>query len=133
MGSGPGSRFVKLSHSDFVIEYADEDIRGRTVLTVDGDRIGSVDDLLIDNVERTVRFLEVGSGGFLGVGHRKSLIPVEAVTEIDEFHVFVDYSREHVAAAPIYNPNVEQTEPYLNDVYEHYGYEPPWVPGAKSE
>jgi sporulation protein YlmC with PRC-barrel domain len=132
MGSHSKSRFVKLSHSDMIIEYADEDIRGREVLTIDGDRIGSVDDLLIDREEGKVRFLEVGSGGFLGIGERKSLIPIEAVTEVDEYHVYVEKSGEHVASAPVYNPHVVQIEPYLNDVYEHYGYPPPWVPGAET-
>jgi sporulation protein YlmC with PRC-barrel domain len=115
-----------------VIEYADEDVRGREVLTIDGDRIGSVDDLLIDRDEEKVRFLEVGSGGFLGIGERKSLIPIEAVTDVDEYHVYVEKSGEHVAAAPVYNPHIVQIEPYLNDVYEHYGYPPPWVPGAET-
>jgi sporulation protein YlmC with PRC-barrel domain len=132
MASDPAPRIVKLSHSGFLIEYAEEDVRGRTVLTVNGDRIGNVDDLLIDRDEQKVRFLEVGTGGFLGIGERKSLIPIEAVSQIDEYHVYVDHSREHVAAAPIYNPHVVQTEPYLNDVYEHYGYPPPWVPGAET-
>ncbi|HEY7030562.1 MAG TPA: PRC-barrel domain-containing protein [Thermomicrobiales bacterium] len=133
MVSKPEPRLVKLSHSDLLIEYADEDVRGRVVLTVDGDRIGSVDDLLIDKEEQKVRFLEVGSGGFLGIGERKSLIPIEAVSQVDEQRVVVDHSREHVAAAPIYNPHVVQTDPYLNDVYEHYGYPPPWVPGAETK
>jgi len=132
MASHPGPRFVKLSHSDFAIEYADDDVRGRAVLTIDGEKIGSVDDLLIDKEEQQVRFIEVGTGGFLGIGERKSLIPIEAVSEIDADHVYVDHSLEHVAAAPIYNPHVVQTEPYLNDVYEYYGYPPPWVPGSES-
>jgi sporulation protein YlmC with PRC-barrel domain len=132
MASGPAPRLVKLSRSDFELEYVDEDVRGRTVLTVNGERIGSVDDLLIDREDQTVRFLEVGAGGFLGFGERTFLIPIEAVSEIDEYHVFVDQSREHVAAAPLYNPHVVQTDPYLNDVYEHYGYPPPWTPGAET-
>jgi sporulation protein YlmC with PRC-barrel domain len=132
MALEPGPRFAKLSHSELAIEYADDDVRGRTVFTVDGDRIGSVDDLLIDMDNRRVCFLEVGSGGFLGIGEHKSLIPIEAVSEVDEQRVFVDHSRDHVAAAPIYNPHVVESIPYLNDVYEHYGYPPPWVPGAET-
>jgi sporulation protein YlmC with PRC-barrel domain len=132
MGSNPAPPFVKLSHSDFEVESVDEDVRGRKVVTVNGDQIGTVDDLLIDREDQTVRFLEVSSGGFLGFGERTSLIPVEAISEIDERHVYVDLSREHVAAAPAHNPHVVHTVPYLNDVYEHYGYAPPWTPGADS-
>ena len=127
-----GSRLVKLSRSDLVIDVPEDDVRGRHVVTVDGEPIGLVDDLLVDARDRKVRFLEVGSGGFLGIGEHKSLIPIEAVAEVDEQQVRVDRSREHVAAAPIYNPHVVPTDPYLNEIYDHYGYPPPWVPGAET-
>ena len=132
MASDRAPRLVRLSRSDFAIENFNEDVRGRHVLTIDGDRIGTVEDLLIDREDQTVRFLQVGAGGFLGFGEHTWLIPIEAVREVDEYHVLVDQSREHVAAAPLYNPHVVQTDPYLNDVYEHYGYRPPWVPGAET-
>jgi len=129
----PPPRFVKLSHADFVIEFDDEDVRGRDVLSIEGERIGHIDDLIIDTEDSTVRFLEVGTGGILGIGQRKSLIPVEAVSKVEEYRVIVERSQQHVASAPIYNPHVLQTEPYLSDLYEHYGYIPPWTPGAASE
>jgi sporulation protein YlmC with PRC-barrel domain len=115
-----------------VIDDYRDDVRGRHVVTVDGEQIGLVDDLLIDTDERKVRFLEVGSGGFLGIGEHKSLIPIDAVTSVDERHVYIDRSRDHVAAAPTYEPHVVATDLYLNELYQHYGYPPPWVPGAES-
>src|SRR4051794_28072932 len=133
MGSDSAPRLVKLSRSEFEIEDVDDDVRGRKVLTVGGDPIGTVDDLLVDRDGEVIRFLEVGAGGFLGLGERKYLIPVEAISDVDEHHVYVDLSREHAAAAPLHNPHVVQTGSYLNDVYEHYGYKPPWTPGAESE
>jgi hypothetical protein len=42
----------------------------------------SVEDLYIDRQEREVRFLEVGAGGFLGIGEGRFLVPVEAVTKV---------------------------------------------------
>ena len=132
MDTPSGSNLVKLSQSSMVIDDPRDDVRGRHVVTVDGEKIGLVDDMLVDTKERKVRFLEVGSGGFLGIGEHKSLIPVDAVTSVDERHVYIDRSLDHVAAAPAYHPYVIATDPYLNDVYEHYGYAPPWVPGAES-
>ena len=132
MGKNVGPRFVKLSQSDLALEYVNDDVRGRSVFTIDGHRIGGIDDLLIDTEGRKVCFLEVGSGGFLGIAERKFLIPIEAVSSFDELRVIVDHSRDHVAAAPIYNPHVVESMLYLNDVYEHYGYPPPWVPGAET-
>lgn len=46
---------VKLSESGQRIVPSDADIRGRTVRDSDGETIGTVDDLLIDSEEDTVR------------------------------------------------------------------------------
>jgi sporulation protein YlmC with PRC-barrel domain len=132
VGTEPNVRLVKLSRSEFLVELAEDDIRGHMAHTIDGEKIGHVDDLLIDEQQKCVRFLEVGKGGFLGIGEHKVLIPIEAVVRIDDANVFVGHTSDHIEAAPIYNPHVVQTEPYLYDVYEHYGYPPPWVPGAET-
>ena len=121
-----GSRFVKLSRSHVAGEYVDEDVRGRAVLTINDDWIGLIDDLLIDMVDRRVCFLEVRTEGFPGAGEHRSLIPIEAMHVLDGQFVHVEHSSDHVSAAPIYNPHVIETMHYLNDVYEHYGYIPPW-------
>jgi len=90
-----------------------------------GERLGEVDDLFIDDQERKVRILEVASGGFLGLGTKKFLIPVEAIMRITEDTVYIRQSRERVATAPAYDPTLTD-EHYLNEVYGHYGYPPSW-------
>jgi hypothetical protein len=122
-----GPRFVKLSRSDAAITYVDHDLRGCAVLTIEGDQIGVINDLLIDLEDQRVCFLDVESNGFLGMGEHRSLIPIEAMSGFDAQCVFVDHSSDHVFAAPIHNPHVVETMPYLNDVYEYYGYAPPWA------
>src|SRR5450759_5707682 len=87
----------KLSASGQTIANADHDIRGRKVKDKDGKDVGKVDDLLIDDQERKVRFLRVEHGGFVGLGETKSFIPVDAITRITADEVFIDHSREHVA------------------------------------
>jgi len=126
-----GSRFVKLSRSDVASEYVVEDVRGRAVLTIDDDWIGLIGDLLIDMVDRRVCFLEVRTNSFPGTGEHRSLIPIEAMRILDGQFVHVEHSSDHVSAAPFYNPHVIETMHYLNDVYEHYGYVPPWGLGAE--
>jgi uncharacterized protein YrrD len=60
----------RLSDSDLALADRHEDIRGRNVLDVAGEDLGEVNDLFIDESEKKVRFLEVSSGGFLGLGRR---------------------------------------------------------------
>jgi hypothetical protein len=126
-----GLRFVKLSRSDRAIDYVEDDLRGRAVLTIEDDRIGIIDDLLMDTEARRVCFFDVRSDGILGIGERRSLIPLEAMRGFDEQWVFVEHSSDHVSAAPMYNPHVAETIHYLNEVYEHYGYAPRWAPGVE--
>ncbi len=104
-----------------------EDVRGRKVLDKAGADIGDVDDLVIDDREHKVRFLRVAAGGFLGLGETKFLIPVDAITQVDDKAVHVDRTRAHVARGPRYDPKL-MDEPHLNDVYGHYGYGPWWGP-----
>ncbi len=131
LGAISGSRFVKLSRSEVASNCVDDDVRGRAVFTIDDDRIGVIDDLLIDMVDCRVCFLEVRADGFLGIGEHISLIPIEAMSVLDGQFVYVEHSSDHVSAAPIYNPHVVETMHYLNDVYAHYGYVPPWAAGGE--
>lgn len=111
------------------VKGSGNDVRGRQVKDKNGDGIGRVADLLVDDRESKVRFLLVEHGGFLGFGETKSLIPVEAVTKITEDVVFVDQSRERVAAAPGYTPDLVDDRPYHSSIYDHYGYAPYWGMG----
>src|SRR4051794_2821773 len=119
----------KLSDTGNTISPATDDIRGRTVKDEDGEAIGTVHDLLIDDEERKVRFLLVEHGGFLGFGHTKSFIPIDAITKISEHEVAINHSREHVAAAPPYDPELIADSKYHGRIYSHYGYNPFWDDG----
>lgn len=119
----------KLSDSEQTVETPDEDVRGRKVADTDGNEIGKIEDLLIDAPERKVRFLLVAHGGFLGLGEKKAYVPVDAVTQITADEVFIDQSRERVAEAPVYDPELTDEREYYSSVYGFYGYPPFWGPG----
>lgn len=124
----PTETLVKLSDANLTVADQSEDIRGRKVLDKNGDEIGKVDDLMIDSQEHKVRLLQVESGGFLGLGETKVLIPVDAITKIDD-HVHINHTRDHVARAPRYDPDLVKDERYLGGIYGHYGYGPFWGAG----
>ena len=122
-------KLVKLSSTDETVSMTDEDVRGRSVKDKDGERIGTVHDLLVDQEQNKVRFLLVESGGFLGIGETKSFIPVDAVTRVTEDEVFIDQAKDAVAAAPGYDPKLVDDRSFHESVYGHYGYTPFWAPG----
>lgn len=131
MTSDQNPVLVRLSDTDLVLAGDAEDVRGRDVVDRNGEEVGEVDDLVIDPDERQVRFLQVGAGGFLGIGEDKRLVPVDAVTRIDDDKVHLDKDRTHVADGPGYDPDLvrEQPKTYYEDLYGYYGYAPFWTPG----
>jgi sporulation protein YlmC with PRC-barrel domain len=124
---------VRLSDTELTVADPAADIRGRNVVDRDGEDLGTVHDLLIDEQDKRVRFLEIASGGFLGFGQTKFLLPVEAITRMNSDTVFVSQTRQRIAAAPRYDPELMHREvgenSYYGDVYQHYGYPPYWGPG----
>jgi len=121
----PSVALVRLNDTDLALADPAEDIRGREALDMAGDELGKIEDLLIDSREQKVRFLEVTSGGFLGLGATKFLLPVEAISRITDEAIYINQSREQVAGAPGYDPTLVD-ERYMRDVYSHYGYPPYW-------
>ncbi|WP_306358220.1 MULTISPECIES: PRC-barrel domain-containing protein [unclassified Nocardia] len=108
-----------------------DDIRGRTVVDRSGDEIGEVDGLVIDEHEQRVRLLRIGSGGLLGIGKTKRLVPVEAITRIDDETVHIDRTRESVEQSAPYDPPLHDPHSYYEKLYGGYGYTPPWVPSVE--
>lgn len=121
---------VRISDRDLTLPDHQE-IRGRLVVDPDGQQLGTVDDLLIDEDRRRVRFLEFRSGGFLGIGRDRVLVPVEAVTHIGE-EIHVDTTRSHVEGSPGYDPDLTPASPLTDfaNVYGYYGITPYWGHGV---
>jgi len=123
-GAGPG--LFRLSESGLALEDLTQDVRGLGVHDEDGERIGAVKDLYADTEERKVRFLDVGAGGFVGLGQKHFLVPVEAVSEVREDGVVVvAQKRQRVADSPPFEADVVPQPPYQDELYEYYGYLPP--------
>ncbi len=120
-----------LSQSDLTLADGAEDIRDRTVVDRQGDEIGTISDLMIDENEGKVRFLQVGGGGFLGIGDKQFLIPVDAIASIGDDVVRIDQTREHVGQGPEYQPDLVREPDYFGDVYGWYGYAPYWSAGYR--
>jgi len=125
---------TKLSDTNLILADASQDIRDRKVIDRNGDDIGRIDDLFIDQEERMVRMLQIKAGGFLGIGERHFLLPVDTITaisNIDVAEIHVNVTRERVIGSPVYNPHLvlaparEVFEPY----YGYYGLPPYWGAG----
>lgn len=124
---------VRLDDTVLTLAKAEDDVRGATVVGSDGEEIGKVGGLFVDEDERRVRLLDVESGGLLGLGAEHRLIPVDAVVAVAEDRVVVGQSRTEIANAPGYDPDLKELEPLenLDELYGYYGMTPFWVPGYR--
>ena len=95
-----GIGLLRLGDSDFVPANPEDDLLGKDVYDAEGQPIGSVEDLDIDRKECEVRFLEVGAGGFLGIGEKRFLVPVEAVTQVTQHRVTIEPERTQKVEGP---------------------------------
>ena len=129
MDDRPAVTLVKLSDSGRTLADQAEDIRGLTVKDRNGGEVGKVEDLLIDPDQGKVQMLRLEHGGVLGIGATASFVPVEAITRIGGGEVHIDQTRDRLADAPRYDPELADQSDYYGDLYGYYGYTPFWAPG----
>jgi sporulation protein YlmC with PRC-barrel domain len=119
---------IRLSDTHLTVLDPAQDVRGRKVIDTNGQDLGVVDDLIIDDTDKHVRFLRVADGGFLGIGGQKFLIPVDALIRVTRDAVQIDRTRDHVAAGPAYDPEL-MGRSNLEQLYGYYGLTPFWGVG----
>jgi sporulation protein YlmC with PRC-barrel domain len=95
-----GIGLERLGESSFVSANPENDLRGKDVYDPLGQRIGDVKDLCIDHRECEMRFLEVGAGGFVGMGEKPLLVPVEAVVEVAENRLTIEPGKTRKVEGP---------------------------------
>jgi sporulation protein YlmC with PRC-barrel domain len=119
---------IKLRDSDLPRRETAKILLDSDVYDRDGERIGTVKDLYVDTEEGEVRFLDVGAGGFLGIGEKHFMIPMEAVTDTSGGGVMMDQSREKVEGSPDLDTKGVPEDAYQQEVYDYYGYSNPRSP-----
>ena len=121
----PASRLAALADTGAAV-LSSEDVRGSDVRDPAAEKIGTVEDLIVDTATGRVRFLRVGTGGLLGFGRTHRLIPVDAVTDVVQGAVFLDRPRERLEDAPVEADRLDD-ERYIGDLYAFYGFQPFWA------
>ena len=113
---------VKLSDSDISLDEPWKDISDLDVYDTHGEQIGSAEDLYVDRHARVPRFLDVSAGGFLGIGKKHFLIPVEEVSrDVSEDRVTVNWDREKVLDSPEFDPDEVPKGDLRQAIYAYYG------------
>ncbi len=101
------SALARLSDmDDFEIADGEPDIRGWDVRTMDGRKIGEVDDLLVDTGMLKVRYLEMKLDDEFSPDRRHTVVPI-GVTRLDddEDEVVVNLRADAINGLPPYTPD----------------------------
>jgi sporulation protein YlmC with PRC-barrel domain len=78
-----------------------DSIKGAAVLNGSGDRIGDIQDIVLDIKQGSTEFAVVGVGGFLGVGEKNVAVPWDRLRPAGKPQSFVlDVNRQTLEQAP---------------------------------
>jgi sporulation protein YlmC with PRC-barrel domain len=99
-------------------------VEGTAVYNAAGDKLGSIDDLVIDKRSGLVRYAALEFGGFLGIGTDRYPIPwpmLKYDTAKDGY--VVPLTSDQLKGAPKYSESEQPTytDDYGRRVYDYYG------------
>ena len=103
-------------------------VNGTSVYNQSGDKLGSIDTLMIDKLSGKVRYAVMEFGGFLGIGTDRYPLPWEALKYDSNLAGYsVSLTKEQLEQAPKYerSSTPEYTDEYGRRVYDYYGV--PWM------
>ena len=97
--------------------FTPDSLFGATVVGADGDKIGKVDEVYLDNASGEPEWVSVKTGLF---GSNVSLLPLAEVSVSGET-VTVPFDKAKVKDAPHHDPGMELSEADEADLYRYYG------------
>jgi sporulation protein YlmC with PRC-barrel domain len=100
------------------------------VCNAQGEKLGTVEDLMLDKLSGRVRYAVLSFGGFLGMGDKLFPLPWRALDYNKDWEAFVvDIDKERLESAPgfdVGNPPDFGDEAWGQKLYDYYGYSEYW-------
>lgn len=106
---------------------------GKDVLGTDRNKIGEIDDVILNASSGCAMFASVDEGGFLGMGERHHLVPWQAFSWTADNQLMVPFDRSKLQNAPVFDRgNMPDwgDESWRRGVYDYYGVQYPGATGA---
>jgi sporulation protein YlmC with PRC-barrel domain len=104
---------------------------GTSVYNTAGDKIGKVEDVVLDKIDNTVLFAVVGFGGFLGMGEKFHPVPWSALDYSKERDGYVvPFTKDQLQAAPAHDiDELTRNDGHAtrDSAYSYYKVQPYWI------
>jgi PRC-barrel domain len=103
---------------------ASDKVEGTKVVNREGEKLGSIHNLMVDKKTGQVQYAVLSFGGVLGIGTDHYPIPWKALTyDTDEDGYLVDIDKEMLKSGPHYGVSDEPAydQAYGQSIYGHYG------------
>ena len=112
----------RLDSSHHLIES--DRVEGTAVINRDGEKIGTIERVMIDKLSGQVVYAVMSSGGFLGLGESYHPLPWNLLNyNVEEGGYVVDLDRDRLRAAPSHTSrDIDWSDPtWSRRVHDHYG------------
>jgi sporulation protein YlmC with PRC-barrel domain len=104
---------------------AADKVNGTDVYNVSGEKLGTVDDIMLDKISGKAIYAVMSFGGFLGIGEKQHPLPWSALTyDKDKDGFVVNLDRRKLEQAPTLDPDDDDfvwTPDYGRSVDKYYG------------
>jgi len=116
---GPGPRVMAAST-----------LEGDDIVNRQGDKLGELEEIMLDVTTGRIAYAVLSTGGFLGLGDKLFAIPWGALTMDPENKCFIlDVDKEHLKQAPGFDKDHWPTmadQTWATDIHSYYGTQPYW-------
>ena len=110
---------------------AADKVEGTKVCNLAGDKLGSIENVMIDKQSGKVAYAVMSFGGFLGMGEKRHALPWSILKyDTNQDGYVVNLDKKTLESAPTYNPTDKvdwNDRAWGQRVHEHYRADPYWM------
>lgn len=129
----------RLATVEELVAISCGEIKNQAVFNGKGEKLGKIEDLMIDLNSGRIAYAVLSFGGFLGLGNKLFAIPWEFLCvdnrwnyhDIYQQRIVLNILKEKLEKAPGFDRNNWPREPdwaWLKEVFTYYGCQPYWAP-----
>jgi len=117
--AGPGPRIMSAST-----------LEGDEVVNRDGEKLGTLEEIMLDVSTGRVAYAVLSTGGFLGIGDKLFAVPWQALTlDTDNECFILDVDKDRLQNAPGFDKDhwpAMADQRWASDLHTYYGTRPYW-------